>query len=66
MIVFEDWLAPPIKSLCHGVKSELRKWEYAFSTTKPNNAPAELPPDVDAVYEQTMRELHEEPVVEDE
>lgn len=65
VVIFEDWLAPPVKNLCKAVKAELKKWSYPFTTMKPNNLPPQLPPEVQAIYDAKLRELTEEDV-EDE
>jgi hypothetical protein len=59
-VMFEDWLTAPFKRLCHGIKSELRRWRYPFNTLKPNNLPRQLPPEVQALYDAKLAELTEE------
>lgn len=59
MVVFEDWLAPPVKKLCQAVKTELRKWQYPFNTQKPNNLPPQFPPEVAELYQTKLNELRE-------
>jgi superfamily II DNA or RNA helicase len=56
-VVFEDWLAPPIKNICRAMRTELRKSKYAFTVVKPNNVLLELPAEVDEIYERTAAEL---------
>lgn len=53
-VVFEDWLCPPVKNLCHALKTELRKWKYTFDVTKPNNLPTTLPADVKERYDRAV------------
>lgn len=60
MVVFEDWLAPPIKKLCSAVKTEFRKQGFQFKTEKPNNLPTVFPPEVDEIYERAVAELRGE------
>lgn len=57
MAIFEDWLAPPIKNLCHALKAELRVWVYGFHTAKPDNRPRDLPPDVKERYDRVLESL---------
>lgn len=60
-VVFEDWLCPPLKKLCQGLKSTLRRWSYPFTTMKPNNLPTDFPPEVVEAYEAQLRALRDEP-----
>ena len=55
--VFEDWLAPPLKNLCSSIKSTLREWKYQFEVVKPLRVPTSLPPEVQAEYDRTFKEL---------
>jgi superfamily II DNA or RNA helicase len=53
--MFEDWLAPPLKTLCQALKSTLREWKYHFDVVKPLKLPEALPPEVQAAYDQVAR-----------
>jgi superfamily II DNA or RNA helicase len=57
MVVFEDWMAPPIKTMCNALKRELKSWGFKFSTIKPNNAPQVLPPEIREIYDRVSAEL---------
>jgi len=66
VVIFEDWLAPPLKKLCQSLKHELKTWNYPFNTVKPNDAPKQLPPEVLEAYRTTMQELSKEKEDSDE
>lgn len=57
MVVFEDWMAPPIKTMCNALKGELKRWGFKFSTIKPNNLPQVLPAEVREIYDRVSAEL---------
>jgi superfamily II DNA or RNA helicase len=62
MVIFEDWMNPPLKNLCKALRTELRKWKYPFSNVKPVPLMPPLPSDVSERYEQmatTLREKEE-------
>ena len=56
MIVFEDWLAPPLRKLCQRVKGSLREWGFPFDTLRPE--PTEpLPSKQQRLYDAKFAEL---------
>lgn len=62
MIVFEDWMAPPLKRLCGSIRTSLRHWGFEFEVFKPAafEVPPGLPPDVQAIYDAEFAALKEE------
>lgn len=59
MIVFEDWMAPPLRQLCRNLKSSLREWGYTFDMLKPQDLPTHLPTKVQAAYDNEFAKLPE-------
>ena len=60
VVIFEDWLAPPLKKLCQSLKHELKLWKYPFNTVKPNDVPQQLPPELSEIYRTAMQALAKE------
>jgi superfamily II DNA or RNA helicase len=62
MVVFEDWMAPPLKKLCSSIRTSLRHWGFKFDVFKPSDfeVPNHLPSDVQAVYDAEFKSLKEE------
>lgn len=63
--IFEDWLAPPLKTLCTSLKSTLREWHFDFEVVKPLKVPTSLPAEVQAAYDEAFRSLPERATAED-
>lgn len=58
MIIFEDWMAPPLKKLCANVRGTLKQRGFQFSIIKPNELqiPTYLPKEVADEYQAAMAE----------
>jgi superfamily II DNA or RNA helicase len=66
MVVFEDWMAPPLRHLCRKLKSNLKEWGYSFETFKPLQAPLKLPTEVQAAYDHAFSQLPDRSDSEDD
>jgi len=66
MVVFEDWMAPPLRQLCRNLKSSLKEWGYMHETLKPQKLPTQLPPEVQKAYDAEFACLPERGAAEDE
>lgn len=66
MVVFEDWLTPPVKKLCQALRSSLKEWGYQFDNLKPTTYPKELPTDLKELYDRAYAGLPERGETEDE
>lgn len=62
MVVFEDWVAPPLKRLCGAIRTSLRQWGFEFNVFKPSDMPVPdtLPKDVQAAYDAELAVLTDE------
>lgn len=61
MVVFEDHNTPPLRSLCHKLRANLRLWEFEMETNPPQKFPTQLPPEIRNVYDAAFAELPERP-----
>lgn len=59
MAVFEDYLTPPLKGLCHRLRSNLKAWGFHIETLNPAQYHPTLPPELQNVYAATYDELPE-------
>jgi superfamily II DNA or RNA helicase len=66
MVVFEDWLAPPLRKLCQSVKSSLREWAFDFETIRPDQLPLELPANIQSKYDSALAKIEGEEVEADD
>jgi superfamily II DNA or RNA helicase len=68
MVVFEDWMAQPLKNLCSKIRTSLRRWGYSFSILKPLQTPVpeSLPPSVQAAYDKELNAITEKDDLNDE
>ena len=57
MVVFEDWMNPPLKRLCQSLKSSLKSWRYPFETVRPEQLSQDLPVEVKAAYDRAFKAL---------
>jgi hypothetical protein len=66
VVIFEDWMCPPLKRMCLHIKSILREWSYDFKVTNPPRFPLLLPPEVQAAYDDALRQLPDRDDADDE
>ena len=66
MVVFEDHLAGPLRSLCHKLRANLRAWGFALETHPPYPYPLTLPPELMNVYAAAFSELPARPNLSDD
>jgi superfamily II DNA or RNA helicase len=59
MVVFEDHLTPPLRALCHRLRSNLRDWGFKIETLPPQPFPQTFPEEVEHVYGATFESLPE-------
>lgn len=59
MVVFEDHLTPPLRALCHKLRSNLRGWGFKIETLQPQSFPQTFPDEVEDVYGATFADLPE-------
>lgn len=50
MVVFEDHLTPPLRSLCHSLRGNLKLWGFPMETHNPWPYPPHFPPEIQNVY----------------
>jgi len=50
MVVFEDYLTPPLRKLCHSLRSNLKLWGFVLQTFPPTSYPKFLPQEIHNVY----------------
>lgn len=61
MVVFEDHLTPPLRNLCHRLRSNLRLWGFHLETISPKKFPPKLPQELEYAYAAAFAELPERP-----
>lgn len=66
MVVFEDFLTPPLKSLCTRLRSNLCEWGFKLETHSPYQYPLQFPPEVTNGYAAAFAELPERPALGDD
>lgn len=65
MVVFEDYQTPPLRQLCHRLRSNLRGWGFKIETLNPSQYPPTLPPELHNVYAAAFSALPERPEFDD-
>jgi hypothetical protein len=65
MAVFEDHLTPPLRGLCHKLRSNLRAWGFVLETLSPHPYPTSFPQELVNVYAAAFAELPERPNLEE-
>jgi len=66
MVVFDDYLVPPLRRLTGSIKGSLKEWHYKFEVLKPLQVPTTLPPELQAAYDVAFSELPQRGEVEDD
>lgn len=61
MVVFEDYLTPPLKGLCQTLRNNLHAWGLQVTTFPPQQYPVALSQELHNVYAGTFAELPERP-----
>ena len=64
MVVFEDFQTPPLRTLCHKLRSNLRLWGFHMETMNPKKFPLALPQEIQNDYAAAFAELPERPGLE--
>ncbi len=58
VVIFDDFLVPPLKKMCGRLKSTFRQWKFNFEVLQPSRFPKELPERVRSIYERRFAELN--------
>lgn len=66
MVVFDDYLIPAFRRMCGSIKGSLKGWHYKFESLKPLQVPKELPPEIQAAYDNAFPKLPQRGEAEDD
>lgn len=66
MVVFDDWLIPPLHRLSNKLKTTLHEWGYKTIETRPEKLPQDLPEGLDKSYTEMFSQLPERGESEDD
>lgn len=66
MMVFEDYLIPPLRKLCQSIKHTLKEWSFTFETVVQTQLPREFPAEADKAYQEVFDKLLQEAAAQEE